>query len=246
MQDIDFGDWVLKEKELILGVGIFSVLMIFGFFIGSKIEDYCSEQNLVYQQAAFVSDTEEFSHLMNTDGGNAFVEGSFNGMCSFSHPKVGGQHLYLKAEYQTEHEDTYTYTDEDGNTHEETTYYWKTDRTEEHCTPSVKFCGVVFPISKFNLGRCHEKHYVRTGSRKRIVFDVIPYKMNGAVFSDLKNNTIENRTEFFRGYNNDSLREHLISFASYYAFWTVWIFLSIALVLVFFLAENKWLDTKNS
>lgn len=245
MKDIDFGDWVLKEKEIICAVGFFFILMVLGFFISTKIEDYCNANNLIYQQATEVSDTDEFSHLMQTDGGNAFVEGVLQGTSSFSHPKIKGRYLYLKAEYQTEHEDTYTYEDEDGNTHTETTYYWETDYIEEDCTPTVNFCGVTFDIGKFDLGRCHGTYYASTGWGKRIVFNVIPHKMSGAIFSDLRNGTIGNRTGFYCGYNNESLREYLISYAAYYGFWCFWVILTIVLLLIFCIAENKWLDSKH-
>ena len=249
---IDFGDWELTLREAIFAFLIVGVLTAVGYLAASAIEQNVHSKQLVYRQAAQIDNSEdEFKLALETDIGDAFVEGDLEAVDKVSHDKLAGKWLAIDASYEkyTMHTRTvhYTVTDSKGRSHTRTRTetYWTWDRYDsEHLAAEVVvFSGIRFPTSKFDLGGCSRREdVVSIGWHKRIVFYAIPAKMHGTVFTKLLDKTVSDHTPFWRDQDLKTAYEECVASYALAIFWTFWISMSIGLVAAFFVLENNWLE----
>lgn len=69
-------DFEIKPHEVLFSVIIVFLMLLFGFVIASNIENGINNSNKEYSQAIHIADENMFSHCLDTDVGNAFVEGT--------------------------------------------------------------------------------------------------------------------------------------------------------------------------
>lgn len=249
---LDFGDWQLTLRELLFSMLIAGVMAVVGYFTASVIEQNVHAKQLEYRQAAQIENSEdEFKLALETDIGNAFVEADLKAVDKVKHEKLHGEWLAIDASYEkyTKHTRVvyYTVTDSKGHSHQKTRTetYWTWDRYDsKHLkAKQVNFSGVIFPTAKFDLSWCsRHEDTVSIGWHKRIVFDTIPAKMHGTVFTKLADKTVSDRTLFWKDQDLKTAYEECVSSYAVMIFWTIWIAATIGLLITFFVIENDWLE----
>lgn len=80
------------------------------------------------------------------------------------------------------------------------------------------------------------------GWHKRIVFNTVPAKIHGTVFTKLADKTVSDHTLFWKDQDLKTTYEYYVSSYAVMIFWTIWIVVTIGLLIVFFAMENNWLE----
>jgi hypothetical protein len=141
---------------------------------------------------------------------------------------------------------TRTRVDSKGRTHTYTTietyWSWDTYKRDSKCVKSVDFSGVEFTRNKFNLESFVVSKCVDNGHNDRIVFKYIPCEIYGVIFSEIKNKTFTDAVTLY-----DSTIERLYKYftTSHFnmIFWIFWIIMSVCVTFIFYIHENKWLES---
>ena len=149
-------DFEITKREVLSSIIIVLLMLIFGFFLHSKIQQNTLDKNEIYNKALKIDNNAEmFSYGMKTSVGNAFVSGSFSAVDAVSYPAVKGEYLYISKETQeyTKHTRIVTYTDSNGKTKTRTETYWTWDKIafEDKKSKNILFENISFDTSKFEL-----------------------------------------------------------------------------------------------
>lgn len=239
----------IKKREVIASVVIISFMLILGFTINEKIQLNLLESYQIYDTAAQIDSKELFEYGMKTNVGYAFVFGELKTLDPVSYSEVSGEYSYIEKEEQEYREHsrtvTKTYTDSEGRTQTkvEIEYYWTWDtmRTESKSATKISFLDVEFAYEKIPFPSSHQIEIIDTGYHKRNVYYATDTSFQGTLFTSLKENTI-NDTKFYQNRTIVETIEHLETGSEIVAFWILWIFLTIGLVIGFYYLENRWLD----
>ena len=137
----------------------------------------------------------------------------------------------------------HTRTVKSGTTTTNQTYYtWDRDGSEDKKCKEISFCGIIFKSSKFDIPNVEYIDTIKESSRIRYKYYGTRLKFTGTIFTDLRNGTISDGTQFYNGMTIDETVEHLKSSGGEICFWIVWILLTGACVFVFYYLDNKWLE----
>lgn len=253
-----YGDITITKREIIASISIIAIMLLFGFMISGKISEKVLDRNEIYNKAVKIESTDMFEYGMRTNVGNAFVYGDLEAVDTVTYPEIGGEYMYVEKveEHREKHERTVTKTDSDGNTYTETeTYYsWDTENIESQSAKEIKFCNVTFPFSKIDLpyaGHIKTISGDRVWSWKsgeyvkvRFVYYGIGTKFTGTIFTDLRDNTIPDDTEFHKDMNLEETVEMKTSsgIGAQIGFWIAWIGLICLCVFGFYYIDNRWLE----
>ena len=83
---------------------------------------------------------------------------------------------------------------------------------------------------------------VKESSKIRYKYYGIRTKYTGTIFTELKNNTISDSTNFYNDKTIKSTIEDLESGYELILFWFLWILLTCGCVYGFYYLDNKWLE----
>ena len=256
---LDFGEFEITFREILVSISIIAVMLLFGFVISGKISQSNIDKNEKYNKAIKIeNDKDMFQYGMETNVGNAFVYGKLKAVDTVTFPEIGGEYMYVeKVEERYErHEETVTKEDDDGNEYEETEVYYTWDEYDSESLHSkeIKFCGIKFPYEKICLP---SSSYVKTipGSRVysfesgeyvkvRFEYYGVKTKFNVTIFTTLKDNTISDNTQFYENRNIKDAVDALESNGNVeqVLFWIFWIVITGALVFGFYYLDNEWLE----
>lgn len=243
-------DIEITKREIIVSISIVAVMLTFGIFISSSINDSHLDKVQEYNTALPIDTQEVFEYGMKTNVGNAFVYGDLNVVDAVSYDEIDGEYWYVhkSIEKYQEHERTVTetYTDSDGKTHTrtKTETYWSWDKVgsdSRSCT-KVVFLGVQFPQSKFSHPYCEHIATVKAGYHKRFVFEGVPTQFTGTIYTQLTNGDISENNSLYVNKSIEETRDMLNSFNWCYVFWVFWVILIAGLVFGFYYIDNKWLE----
>lgn len=249
---LDFGSWQITLRELLFSLLIVGILTVVGYFAAVGIERNVHAKQLTYRQAIQIDNSEdEFKLALETDIGSAFVEADLEAIDKVKHEKLNGEWLAVYASYEkyTMHTRTvhYTVTDSKGRSHRRTRTetYWSWDNydSKQLKAEQINFSGVVFPTSKFDFSLCsRHEDTVSIGWHKRIVFETIPAKMHGTLFTKLADKTVSDGTIFWKDQDLKTTYEKCTTNNNILIFWIIWILITIATIVIFFAIENDWLE----
>ena len=131
-------------------------------------------------------------------------------------------------------------------------YEWDTENIESQHADEVKFCGVVFPYSKIDLPNSNhidtikgDKVYSwKSGEYVKVKFEYfgVSTKYTGTIFTDLRDKTISDNTNFYNNMSIDETAQCLESSGGEIIFWVLWIILITIIVFGFYYLDNKWLE----
>ena len=243
----DFDNFEITKREIIASISIVAIMMLIGILISGKISENQMDKNEVYNKAIKIESTDLFQHGMNTNVGNAFVYGKLKAVDTVNFPEVDGKYMYIKKvkEKYTMHTRVVTYT-VNGKTHTRTETYWTWDYVDSESKKSkeVTFCGVKFATNKINIPSSSYIKTIKESSRIRYVYYGVKANHKGTIFTELKNNTIADNTNFYKDKTIEETLENITSSgkAKIIVFWVFWVILIGFLVFVFYYIDNKWLE----
>ena len=128
----------LKQKSnftIFLPICVTILMLIIGFFIGHKIQQYVLRKHNQYDTAVKIESEELFRKAMHNDIGLAFIYGNLKPVDPVSVPEISGEYFYIKKvkqKYQRHTKKVYeTYKDSNGKKHTRTKkkHYYRLNHT---------------------------------------------------------------------------------------------------------------------
>lgn len=241
-------DFEITKREVLVSICIIVLFLLCGMFFTNKISDSILDRNEKYNKAVKIEGTDLFQYGMDTNVGNAFVYGTLETIDPVTFPEIDGEYMYINKvkEKYTKHTRVVTYTDSNGKTKTKTKIYWSWDviGSESKSCKQVKFSDIVFDSNKIDRP---ESKYIETINESyyiRYKYYGTPTTFKGTIFTDLRDGTITDGTDF---YNNKTIEETykmLVSNSSVCigVFWVLWIPLMALVVFGFYMLENRWLE----
>lgn len=236
----------ITKREILASISIIAVMLLVGVLISSKISDYQMEQNEKYNKAVKIESTDLFQYGMDTNVGNAFVYGELKAVDAVTYPEIGGEYMYVEKveEHYNMHTRTYTTTDGKGHTQTHTEVYWSWDYAgkEEKTCNEISFCGITFKSNKISLPDANYIDIVKESSHVRFKYYGVSTKLKGTIFTDLRNKTISDKSDFYEDRTIDQTVDELESGAGLIIFWIAWIIVIAVCVYGFYYLDNNWLE----
>ena len=245
-----FGSFTITVREILASSSIIAVMLLIGVLISEKISEYQMDKNEVYNKATKIeNNTELFQYGMNTNIGNAFVYGDLEAVDTVTYPEIGGEYMYVEKvkERYTQHTRQVAHTrtvNGKTQTYYTTETYWEWDRvgTESITCKGIKFCGVYFNSSKITFPGANYITTIKESSHVRYKYYGTDIKFTGTIFTDLRNQTIPDHTNFYNDMSIDETLESLQSSGAEIIFWVFWIILICVCTFGFYYLDNKWLE----
>lgn len=245
----DFGDFEITKREILASISIIAVMILIGVLISSKISEHQMDRNEIYNKAVKIESTDLFQYGMDTNVGNAFVYGDLKAVDTVTYPEIDGEYMYVEKvkEKYTKHTRTVTkYKTVNGKRKSYTTTetYWTWDRvgSEDKKCNEVTFCGVTFNVSKFDIPSSHHIDTIKESSHIRYKYYGVGTEFTGTIFTDLRDKTISDSTNFYNSMNIEETVEYLEFGGGEIIFWIFWILLTGGCVYGFFYIDNRWLE----
>ena len=245
----DFGDFEITKREILASISIIAVMILFGILISSKISEHQMDKNEIYNKAVKIESQEMFQYGMDTNVGNAFVYGDLKSVDTVTYPEIGGEYMYVEKvkERYTRHTRQVSHTktvNGKTQTYYTTETYWTWDRvgSEDIKCKEISFCGITFKSNKFDIPCADYIDTIKESSHIRYKYYGTRTKFTGTIFTELKNKTISDNTNFYNNMNIEETVERLESGGGEIIFWVFWIILIIICVFGFYYLDNKWLE----
>lgn len=236
----------ITKREILASISIIAVLLLVGVLISSKISDYQMEENEKYNKVVKIESTDLFQYGMETNVGNAFVYGELKAVDAVTYPEIGGEYMYVEKveEHYNMHTRTYTTTDGKGHTQTHTEVYWSWDYAgkEAKTCNEISFCSITFKSNKIALPDADYIDIIKESSHVRFKYYGVPTQLKGTIFTDLRNKTISDKSEFYDDRTIDEAVDELESGAGLLNFWIIWIIVIAVCVYGFYYLDNKWLE----
>lgn len=243
------GDFVITRREILTSISIIAIMILIGILISNKISEYQMDENEIYNKAIKIESADLFKYGMETNVGNAFVYGKLEPVDTVTYPEISGEYMYVEKikEKHTLHTRTVTKTTGSGkhrHTTTKTKTYWTWDvvgRENIKCK-EITFCGVRFKSNKINLPDTNYIDTINESSHIRYKYYGTDTKFKGTIFTNLKDNTISDNTDFYDEKTIEQTIEKIESSCAEIIFWICWIVLIIIVVFGFYYLDNKWLE----
>ena len=214
----DFGDFEITKREILASISIIAVMILIGVLISSKISEHQMDRNEIYNKAVKIDSTDLFQYGMDTNVGNAFVYGDLKAVDTVTYPEIDGEYMYVEKvkEKYTKHTRTVTkYKTVNGKRKSYTTTetYWTWDRvgSEDKKCNEVTFCGITFNVNKFDIPSSHHIDTIKESSHIRYKYYGVETEFTGTIFTDLRDKTISDSTNFYNSMNIEETVEYLES-----------------------------------
>ena len=249
-----YGDWKITWREALFSTIIVAAFYGLGVWISNPLLTKATEKSQRVITAIKVSDPSKFDHIRRTNVGFFLAEGELIANDTITLPDIPGIYARIqkiKEEYRS-HVETYTTTDDKGNTHTHTRIVWEWERVDDwdYITKSYTFLGQRFTGKEIGYG-CRATKDTTIYNRKlwgndvRYVYYTTPVTVSGLMegvsadkkFQNLnfrKNKTIKEVVERAERSNNNAP----------IGFWVFWWILTVAIVFLFVYCENEWLEDK--
>lgn len=243
----------ITKREIITSISIVAIMLMIGFYISWKIQDKIDDENSVYMTAVKIdssSNNDLFVYSMDTNVGNTFVYGNLKAVDPVTFPEIGGEYMEVEKvkEVYTMHTRQVAHTRTvNGKT---TTYYttevyysWDRVGSETVSCSKVTFCDVEFSSKKIDLPSTNYLCMIRNGTtRYKYYGSDIEYV--GTLYSNLKNKTISDNSDFYENKTIDETIEYLKQSAigTIAFFWIVWVLFIGGVTVIFYRGDNEWLE----
>ena len=246
---LDFGDFEITKREIIASISIIAVMILIGVLISGKISERQMDKNEIYNKAVKIDSTDLFQYGMDTNVGNAFIYGDLEAVDTVTYPEIGGEYMYVEKvkERYTKHTRQVAHTktvNGKTKTYYTTETYWTWDRvgSEDIKCKEISFCGIIFKSSKFDIPYTDYIDTIKESSNVRYKYYGTGIKFTGTIFTELKDKTISDNTNFYNNMNIEETVERLESGGGEIVFWILWIILTAACVFAFYYIDNEWLE----
>lgn len=241
----DFGDFEITKREILASISIIAVMILFGILISSKISEHQMDKNEKYNKAVKIESQEMFQYGMDTNVGNAFVYGDLKAVDTVTYPEIGGEYMYVEKVKERYTRHTRQVRHSNGKTTWYTTEtYWTWDRvgSEDIKCKQISFCDIVFPSNKIEMPGTDYIDTIKESSHVRYKYYGVRTKYTGTIFTDLRDKTISDNSNFYNNSTIDETIEYLESSVGTVIFWIFWVILIGLAVFGFYYLDNRWLD----
>lgn len=241
----DFGDFEITKREILASISIIAVIILFGILISSTISEYQMDKNEIYNKAVKIESQEMFQYGMDTNVGNAFVYGDLKAVDTVTYPEISGKYMYVEKVKEKYTRHTRKVRHSNGKTTWYTTEtYWTWDRvgSEDIECKEISFCDIVFSSSKIELPGTDYIDTIKESSHVRYKYYGVRTKYTGTIFTDLRDKTISDNSNFYNNSTIDETIEYLESGVGTVIFWIFWVILIGLAVFGFYYLDNRWLD----
>ena len=245
----DFGNFEITKREIIASISIIAVMILIGVLISGKISEHQMDKNEIYNKAVKIENTDLFQYGMDTNVGNAFVYGDLEAVDTVTYPEIGGEYMYVEKvkERYTEHTRQVAHTktvNGKTQTYYTTETYWTWDRvgSKDIKCKEISFCDITFKSNKFDIPGTDYIDTIKESSHVRYKYYGTGTKFTGTIFTELRDKTISDNTNFYNNMNIEETVERLESGGGEIVFWILWIILIIICVFGFYYLDNKWLE----
>lgn len=249
---LDFCDFSISWREVLISVVIIAVMIVFGLMIHGSIEDSIMLKNQEYNLALQIDNNKDmFEYGMSTNVGNAFVYGKLKCLDPVTFEEIGGQYSAVEKvkERYTQHQRTVTKTrtvNGKTQTYTEIEYYWTWDRVDswqKHAS-RISFVDVEFKYGEIGFPPAYHVKTIKESSKIRYVYYGSPIESEGTLYTKLENNTI-NQSSFHRNRTIQETHKYYTSSGALVWFWIGWTILIGLLVFGFVYIDNHWLEDNN-
>lgn len=236
----------ITKREIIASITTICFMLMLGLAIHNQIRDYIVDTNEIYNKAIHIEDKDLFEYGMSTNVGNAFVYGELVALEPVTYDEIEGDYMHLKKikEKYTQHSRTVSYKCGKSTCYK-TEYYWTWDEVnrEYKSTNKVSFLGIEFDFSQFNTPSTSYITTVKTGSHTRYKYYGVPAKLQGTIFTELKDNNIGKGITLYENKSTQEAYDYLTKegVVSLIVFWFAWLGLTGGAVYGFYKLENEWL-----
>lgn len=249
----DLGDIEITSREIIVSIAIIAAFLIGGFLISGRIQDGIDDANARYNidvKIDCLDSNELFVYGMRTNIGNAFVYGKLIAVDTVSYPEVDGEYMEIKKtiEKYTMHTRQVAHTRRvNGRTRTyyttEVYYSWDYVGSESKRCEKVRFCDVEFSSDRINLPPLGHID-TQTFGNIRYIYEGSKTEYIGTLFSDLREDTISEDSDFLADLAIDEAVEHYKNTGTVkqVLFWFVWMIICGVCVYGFYSLENRWLE----
>ena len=249
----DLGDIEVTSREIIVSIAIVAAFLIGGFLISGRIQDRIDDANMKYNTAVKIdcSDSNElFVYGMRTNIGNTFVYGKLIAVDPVSYPDIDGEYMEVKKtkEKYTRHTRQVAHTiTVNGRTQiyytTQVYYSWDYAGSESKKCEKVRFCDIEFSSYRIDLPPL-EHIDTQTFGNIRYIYEGSKTEYLGTLFSDLREDTISEGSDFLADMTIDEAVEHYkqTGVVKQVLFWFIWTVICGACVYGFYSLENRWLE----
>lgn len=248
---MEFGNFTITKREILVSIAITFILIGIGFFISSTIQNAIYEKNEKYYKALKIeSNKEQFKYAINTNIGNTFAQGKVQATNSVSINDIEGNYFKIKKvkEKYTKHIRQVAHTRKVGNTTQTyytTEEYWTWDYAgkEEWHTEKFEFLGVEFDYATIKFNNEQYKDIKKVDRYTRYKYYTIPSEFEGTLFTYISNNTIT-ENEFYLNDSINNIIDNKQNEVTIYnvLFWLIWIILIFIIDFVYMYFENNYLE----
>lgn len=239
---------IVTRREILVSVVIVLVLLTIGSFFSGKIQNWETERTQEYNTASRIDDSELFAYGMRTSIGNAFVYGDVKAVDPVTYDEIGGEYSYVKRVYEEYRRHTRTVTktrtvNGKRQTYTTTETYWTWDAIKSNSKHAnyITFLDVQFEYGKISVP--YESHIAtqNIGYHKRYVYYGSPTEFSGTAYCELSDNDMVVKHFYYGATIEEALRSAISSCANV-AFWIAWILITILVVYIFVIRDNKWCE----
>jgi hypothetical protein len=242
-------DTKITIREKLVSIVIVLLMIGLGFFIAESIHDKVSSDNEKYYKALKVNNNPDlFDYAIRTQVGDMLSYGQFKANDPVSDSLIKGKYFYIdKAEeHYTMHTRVVSYKCGKHTCHR-TEHYWTWDKygEQQFNTKTFTYLGRKFNYNKVNFYNDQYYDTVNTGFHVRFKFYVIPKEFNGTLYSKSVDKTIKENSLYVNQKINEVVNDKEHSADNWVIFfWVMWGILIVAIVIVFVVLENKFLNNK--
>lgn len=243
------GGFVITKREVLVSISIVAILLTIGVWISGGITEARLDADEMYNKAVKIDTVDLFEYGMRTNVGNAFVYGDLKAVDTVTFPEIGGEYMYVLkiTEKYTRHTRTVTKTktvNGETKTYTEKEVYWtwdEIDRESDTCN-EISFLGVIFDSNKIDIPSYSYIDQIKESSKLRHTYYGTGTEHIGTIFTDLRDGTITDGSNFYKDKTIDETVERLKAVDYTVLFWIIWIFVIGGCVYGFYYIDNRWLE----
>lgn len=251
---MDFGDFEITKREILVAISSTLILIAVGFFISNGIEDGINEENEKYYKALKIDNNEEqFKYAISTNVGYTLSQGKVQAIEPVSISDIEGEYFYIEKvkEKYTKHTrrvaKTRTKSDGTTETYYVTEEYWTWDYagSEKFHINKFTYLGVEFDYGTIDFYNESYKEMKQESYYIRYLYYTIPAEFNGCLFTNIYDKSI-NENKFYHNKDIKAIinQKESESESTVIAFWVLWIVFICFVDFGYVYLDNYYLEDK--